>query len=143
VPEVAVDALVSTFGSRPEDLVAAIGPSISWCCYEVGADVRAAFAANGFSADQIGRWFAPGPVASAANPPMPGLRPPAAGHSYFDGWGAALHQLVMAGVPRRQVSVAALCSASHPRWLCSYRRDGKAAGRMAAAIRPRARDHDG
>jgi copper oxidase (laccase) domain-containing protein len=92
---------------------------------------------NGLSEQEIARWFAPGPQPSAANPPMPGLRAPSPGHSYFDGWGAAVHQLETAGVPRGQIGVVTLCSASHPRWLCSYRRDGKAAGRMAAAIRPR------
>jgi copper oxidase (laccase) domain-containing protein len=76
---------------------------------------------------------------------MPGLGAPRAGHEYFDGWGAAREQLEAAGVPLAQIAVAELCSASHPPWLCSYRRDGKAAGRMAAAIRPRlrSRSHSG
>jgi hypothetical protein len=129
--------MVTGFASRPEDLVAAIGPAISWCCYEVGEDVRAAFASDGFTSAQIDRWFAPTPRPSVHNPPMPGLGTPRAGHEYFDGWGAARDQLESAGVPLSQIAVAELCSASHPQWLCSYRRDGKAAGRMAAAIRPR------
>src|SRR6266850_132108 len=37
VPQVVIEALRETFGSRPEDLVAAIGPSISASRYEVGA----------------------------------------------------------------------------------------------------------
>jgi purine-nucleoside/S-methyl-5'-thioadenosine phosphorylase / adenosine deaminase len=139
VPEVAVAAVATGFGSRPDDLVAAIGPAISWCCYEVGGDVRAAFAGSGFSEARIDRWFVSTPRLSAVNPPMPGLGPPRAGHEYFDGWGAARDQLEAAGVPLAQITVAELCSASHPQWLCSYRRDGKAAGRMAAAIRPRTR----
>jgi polyphenol oxidase len=142
VPTVAVAAMVDGFASRPEDLVAAIGPAISWCCYEVGEDVRAAFAGNGFPAAAIERWFAKAPQPSAVNPPMPGLGAPRAGHEYFDGWGAARDQLEGAGVPLAQIAVAELCSASHPQWLCSYRRDGKAAGRMAAAIRPKPRAHD-
>lgn len=139
VPEVAVAAMATGFGSRPKDLVAAIGPAISWCCYEVGQDVRAAFAGNGFSEARIDRWFASTPQPAAANPPMPGLGPPRAGHDYFDSWGAARDQLEAAGVRSDQIAVAELCSASHPHWLCSYRRDGKSAGRMAAAIRPRGR----
>ena len=33
-----------------------------------------------------------------------------------------------------QIHVAALCTATHPDLFCSYRRDGKGAGRIAAAI---------
>jgi copper oxidase (laccase) domain-containing protein len=35
--------------------------------------------------------------------------------------------------------MADLCTASHPRVFCSYRRDGVGAGRLAAAVRPLAR----
>ncbi len=38
----AVDAMRREFGSRPEDLHAALGPGIGACCYEVGAEVAAA-----------------------------------------------------------------------------------------------------
>ena len=36
---VAVEALVAEYGSRPAEMIAAIGPSIGPCCYEVGEDV--------------------------------------------------------------------------------------------------------
>ena len=39
---VAVEALVAEYGSRPAEMIAAIGPSIGPCCYEVGEDVIAA-----------------------------------------------------------------------------------------------------
>ena len=120
-PEVAVRALAQTFGSRPEDLVAAIGPSISGPRYEVGDEVRARFEQNGFSAAQVDRWFA------AANRP---------GHWFFDGWASAQDQLAAAGLGPQQIHLSGLCTASYPDLLCSYRRDGKGAGRIAAAIRP-------
>ena len=41
----AVRALVRRFGARPGDLRVALGPAIGPCCFEVGAEVVAAFAA--------------------------------------------------------------------------------------------------
>ncbi len=42
VIEAGVSALRDTFGSRPEDLAAHLGPAIGGCCYEVGPEVLAA-----------------------------------------------------------------------------------------------------
>jgi len=125
VPGAAIEALAREFGSRPEDLIAAVGPSISAPRYEVGASVRARFEEAGFSTAQLARWF------SAAERPE---------HWYFDGWQAARDQLEDAGVPPSQIHIAALCTATHADVFCSYRRDGSPAGRMAAAIRARGGD---
>jgi YfiH family protein len=122
VPRVAVEALGRAFDSHPGDLVAAIGPSISAPRYEVGADVRIRFEQAGYSSGQLARWFSP-----AERP----------GHWFFDAWCAAYDQLAEAGLAAPQVHVAALCTASHPDVFCSYRRDGKGAGRIAGAIRAR------
>jgi YfiH family protein len=122
VPAMAVEALGREFGSRPVDLVAAIGPSISAARYEVGEDVRRTFAASGCSPGQLARWFADGD------------RP---AHWRFDGWQSARDLLEAAGVPTAQIHAAELCTASLPDLFCSYRRDGKRAGRVAGAIRPR------
>jgi YfiH family protein len=122
VPRAAVDALARHFGSRPGDLVAAIGPSISAQRYEVDTPVRERFDRAGFPTAQTAAWF---PRATRA------------GHCEFDGWAAARDQLVGAGVPIDQIALARLCTASHPDVLCSYRRDGKRSGRLAAVIRAR------
>ena len=124
VPAVAVAALTREFGTRPADLVAAIGPAISAARYEVGAEVRERFAASGCSSDLLARWFA------AAD---------RSGHWWFDGWQSARDQLEAAGVPAAHIYTAGLCTASHPDLCCSYRRDGKGAGRLAGAIRSRQR----
>jgi polyphenol oxidase len=119
VPMTTVEAMTREFGSRPADLVAAIGPSISAPAYEVGKDVWERFAAAGFSADQLARWFRGGARAD---------------HWHFDGWQATREQLDAAGIPADQVHLSALCTATDPAF-CSYRRDGAGAGRVAAAIR--------
>lgn len=122
VPSLTVEALMREVGSRPDDLIAAVGPSIGADRYEVGAVVRARFQAAAFPPAQIDRWF------------RPGHRPE---HWYFDLWRSTRDQLEAAGLPPPRVHVAELCTASHPGVLCSYRRDRTDAGRMAAAIRAR------
>jgi polyphenol oxidase len=109
----AVDSLTSTYGTRPEDVIAAIGPSIGPCCYEVGPELRAHFSAHLSSA----AWF--------TDPAQP----------HLDLWRATREQLARAGVPVRQIHVSELCTFDHPSVFHSYRRDGKNAGRLVAAIR--------
>jgi YfiH family protein len=43
----AIDAMRARFGTRPEDLHAAIGPGIGGCCYEVGSEVMERFGGQG------------------------------------------------------------------------------------------------
>ena len=121
VPGVAVRAMADRFATTAADVIAAVGPSISAWNYEVDAAVRSGFEASGATERQLARWF------------LPGRRD---GHWQFDGWQSAIDQLQDAGVPRGQIHAARLCTAAHPQ-LCSYRRDGKGAGRIAAAIRAR------
>ena len=120
VPIEAVDTIVRESGSDPTNLVAAIGPAIGSCCYEVGADVREAFA-HAFPAGHDA-WFTSGP---------------SAGKYFLDTWASARTQLQSAGVPASQIFVAALCTACYPQTFNSYRRDGPPAGRMAAVITTR------
>lgn len=134
VPALAVQSLVRDAGARPFDLVAVCGPSIGACCYQVGADVRDAFLQGGFTAGQVSGWFHDSPPPAVDHVALAGSEQQA-DRWYFDGWRSAREQLVDAGVPRAQVFAAGLCTAGHAGVLCSYRRDGLAAGRMAAAIR--------
>jgi purine-nucleoside/S-methyl-5'-thioadenosine phosphorylase / adenosine deaminase len=136
VPSVAVERLETEFGSRRRDLLAAVGPAIGACCYEVGDDVRGRF--QSFSPHEVARWFAEQPAAWPGNPSLPALSAKRRdGHSFFDPWQCARDQLTAAGIPTEQIFVAELCTASHPDVLCSYRRDGAEAGRMVGAIRGR------
>lgn len=115
----AVTSLRREHGSRPEDLVVAIGPSLGACCGEMGEEVVESFRSEGHSEASIAAWFER----------APGRRP------HFDLWRANSDQLVGAGVPPQAIHVSRLCTRTHERIFHSYRAAGPLAGRMAAVIR--------
>jgi polyphenol oxidase len=53
----AVEALSREYGSRPEDLVAGIGPGICGSCYEVGEEVAQRFSGDVFRPGRSGRFL--------------------------------------------------------------------------------------
>jgi YfiH family protein len=128
VAPAAVAAMSRRYGSRPADLVVAIGPSIGVCCYEVGSELVDAYAAAGHERHLIDRWF-------IARPPERGSKERPRLH--LDLAAANRDQLVLAGVPDDQVHASGLCTAMHLDVLTSYRAEGAKAGRLAAVIAPR------
>lgn len=118
-----VEVLASRFGSRPDDLVAAIGPCIGPEAYEVGQEVVDSFAAASPEAADRGTWWTPRETA---------------GKYLLDLWTITRDQLAAAGISPSRIHLAGLCTATHADVLQSYRVDGAAAGRMVAAIRRRA-----
>ena len=121
----AVEALGREFGSRPSDLVAAIGPSIGGCCYEVGPELVDAFAAAGHGRHLIDRWFlAPPPPRGSEAPSTLRLDLPAANRD----------QLVLAGVAEDQIYLSGLCTAMRLDVFTSYRKEKEKAGRMVGVI---------
>jgi len=136
VASAAVNAMTTEFGSRRSDLVVAVGPSIGPCCYEVGVEVRKCFAGQGVPDAQLARWFSTHALHLPANPPMArSTTRESIGTLFLDLWSATRDQLAAAGVASDQIFLAELCTASHGEAFCSYRRDGKDAGRLAAVIR--------
>ncbi len=127
------------FGTRPEDVVAAIGPTIKGCCYEVGPDVAHEFGSQFASAAE---WF-DGPFAalSTGDEPTPfaWLQHDPPGHERpkrvrLDLAAANRWQLEGAGVPAERIFVCGLCTSCQADWLFSYRREGGHTGRLMAAI---------
>lgn len=116
----ALEAMVEAFGTRPSDVVAAIGPAIAPCCYEVGPDLVDAFAAAGHERHLIDRWF----------------QVRRDGKLRLDVPGANRDQLVLGGVAEENVHVANLCTAMNVDVLTSYRAEKERAGRIAGVIRP-------
>jgi YfiH family protein len=108
-------AAIEASGVPASDLIAAIGPSIGPCCYQVDGTVRDQFLA---SHPDAGRWFA------------------ADGE---DRWRLDLRQanraqLEACGLQATDVHDASACTADAPDLWHSHRRQGAAAGRMVAAI---------
>jgi polyphenol oxidase len=112
-------ALQERYGIRPELVVAAVGPSIGPCCYDVGEATREAFEEAGHHSSILERWFEP------------------RGHGKFhlDLWRATRDQLEGAGLSPANIHVAELCTKTHANVFHSYRVQGGNAGRMAAVIR--------
>jgi polyphenol oxidase len=150
IMEATVAHMRRLFGTRPEDLVAAIGPSIRACCYEVGEDVAEAFRARFLSAgsrtiDTFFREPPPGQRTSPAgisgvslvrSPPSmpPGHSPRGAYPVHLDLVAVARYQLQAAGVRPPQVYVAEFCTACRTDLFFSYRKQGALAGRMMAVV---------
>lgn len=111
VAEQAVRALVRA-GSKPAQLLAALGPAIGPCCYEVGADVEAAF----------------GPAGAAFLVPGPG------GRKHLDVARANRTQLEEAGLVSTHIESVEHCTRCREDLFFSYRRDGALAGRMISVI---------
>ncbi len=116
----AVAALETEFGSRSEDLVAAVGPCLGVCCGEVGDEVVDAFRSAHHAERDVERWF------------KPGTRE----RRHVDLWQANSDQLQASGVRRENIHVAGLCTRTHADLMHSYRAKATAAGRMAGVIRP-------
>ncbi len=128
------------FGTRPRDIVAALGPAIGRCCYEVGSDVARLYAAQFPNAAE---WF-DGPFDQLANgeDPLwlpwltmmpPGHVPPAP-KAQLDLRASNRWQLIDSGVPAAQIEVSDLCTSCRADLFFSYRREREKTGRMMAVI---------
>jgi polyphenol oxidase len=132
------------FGSRPEDLVAAIGPGIGPCCYEVGDEVFSAFESQ---FDYARELFFDIEDADELRTRYPMLflnqRPPghgpAAGRLHLDLAEANRRQLLAAGLEPESIQVLGGCTACREDLFFSHRASGGRAGRMMSVIgiRPR------
>ena len=107
----AVRALVA-HGSRPQDLLAALGPGIGPCCYEVGDELREAF----------------GPEDAAFFHPGPRVRP------HLDLRALNRATLEGAGIPRERIHSVDECTSCRGDLYYSYRREGASAGRMISFV---------
>jgi YfiH family protein len=134
------------FGSRPEDLIAAIGPGIGACCYAVGEEVMAEFESQfSYGRELFREVYSADAVRTKY--PMLFLTQRAPGHSpigpslHLDLMEANRRQLLAAGLKPGAIHVMGACTNCHPDVFFSHRASQGHAGRLMAVvgIRPQAR----
>jgi YfiH family protein len=125
------------FGTRPEEIKAAIGPGIGGCCYEVGEEVRARFESQfSYAAKLFHEVKDSDPVREkypllflSARAPGHGELPP---KIFLDLAEANRRQLLSVGVPAKSIETAPMCTTCHTDLLFSYRAEKGKTGRMMA-----------
>jgi polyphenol oxidase len=139
IVETGVGRMRLDYGSRPQDLVAAIGPGAGPCCYSVGEEVQSQFDSQFvysrelfhevYSADAVHNKY-----------PMLFLTQCAPGHSPI---GPSLHldlieanrrQLLEAGLSPKSIQVTGGCTNCQTDLFFSHRASRGYAGRMMAVI---------
>lgn len=113
--ECMVRRMQESFGSKPSDLIAAIGPSICRECYEVSEDVALEFAVQ-FEGTEV---VTPGRTD---------------GKYQLDLWLANRLILMRAGIPEEQISVTDICTCHNPDYLFSHRASHGKRGNLAAFL---------
>jgi len=132
----AIGQMQMHFKTKPADLLAAIGPSIGGCCYEVGTEVAIQFHSQFADApswfDEFRTGDEPNPI-QWLNMMPPGHQPPPK-NVLLDLKKANRAQLLAAGLRHQNIFVSNLCTACHPGLLFSYRKQGPHSGRHLSVI---------
>ena len=112
-----IEAMRREYGSRPEELRCAIGPSICQDCYEVSGDVIEEFRAA-FPETLHEKLFYGKPD----------------GKYQLNLWEANHQILLAAGVPEKQIHLPNLCTCCNPDFLYSHRASKGKRGNLAAFL---------
>lgn len=110
-----VKKMMEEFGSKPEDILVGIGPSIGKCCYEISEDVVERFNINFTETSNI-------------------VFPMGGGKYMLDLWEANRIALKEIGVIDRNIISSRLCTACDTHLFYSHRREKGLTGRMASVI---------
>ena len=139
IVESGVGKMRVAFKSRPEDLVAAIGPGIAACCYAVGDEVRTEFGSQfSYAAELFHEVSDTDPIREKY--PMLFLTARAPGHSEL---GPSLHldlveanrrQLLDVGLRAESITVIGDCTRCQNNRYFSYRAEQGSTGRMLSVV---------
>lgn len=119
-----VRAMAEAFGSRPEDLMVGIGPSICQDCYEVSEDVAEAFREL-FSSEEMQEL----PIGIGDI-----LLEKGGGKYQLDLWKANEAIFLSAGVKRENLTVTDICTCCNPDWMFSHRASGGKRGNLSMFV---------
>lgn len=117
IGKVTVQAMMREYGSRPEDIVAAIGPSICQDCYEVSVDVIDRFR------DSFNEAVWPRLFYRKEN-----------GKYQLDLWRANEEVFLEAGIRKGNLAVTNLCTHCNQEVLFSHRATGEKRGNLSAFL---------
>jgi len=107
----AVEKMRDFFQSKNSNILAALGPCIGPCCYEVDGPVKKAFLSGGFPWDQISR-------------------PRREGKWLLDLYQANLYLLEKHGISKKNIQALKICTSCHGDTFFSYRNADKTGGRQ-------------
>ena len=127
------------FGSRPADIHAVIGPGIQGCCYEVGEELKEEFESQfAYAGGLFHTVQESDPVRERY--PLLFMNARAPGHGdpcikfHLDLREANRRQLLSLGVPEKNISALADCTACDTRRFFSHRAEKGRTGRMMAVV---------
>lgn len=139
IAEKGVGEMRRWFGSRPEDIQAALGPSIRSCCYSVGEEVRDHFRSQFAYADELFReWQTYEDI--HLKYPLLFLTQRAPGHSelpyriFLDLAEANRRQLLDAGLPAANIAVVDACTGCDTKHFFSHRKENGLTGRLMSVV---------
>ena len=115
-----IDTMRQRYGSRLEDLIAAVGPSIQSCCYQVNDEIYAAFQRDPRASENA--VF----VRHEDDHGEPGL--------FLDVTASNARQLLAAGVREDQLDIAPYCTGCEADLFYSHRKRPHADGRFGVVI---------
>jgi polyphenol oxidase len=127
------------FGSRPEDIHAAIGPGIQQCSFEVGEEVEEAFHTQFAYAAELFHSVQESDAVRERYP-MLFMNQRAPGHGdpcikvHLDLREANRRQLLAAGVPEANITALKDCTVCQPRKFFSHRGERGKTGRQMAVV---------
>lgn len=145
IASLAVKRMICEYGSAPGRILAAIGPSIGPCCFMVDEEIASRFYKKfPYGQDLTRRMANKEPQAVACEVPCSakgdGTSPSwnkgslALDKAFIDLWEANRRQLVESGILESNLIQSRLCTSCRRDLFFSYRRDGRASGRMAAIM---------